>query len=241
MAWGLVWAPLHVQQRAEPLGVQPVVRPGSESSWPTVPGRPFSVKREGCCKGSPASGGQEPGVGGATASHALISSPAPTTEPPLGRPDAPHDPLSLTHRTAPRRAKPRGPQPPLRKQLRTILFLSSPQRIVTNFQVPRLPAPSIAPAPVSAIWFPAPRSRLGHPAAFSLSAKDKTLLAPTPAGPPTSLHPRPSPPVPGRLPWPRLQVGPRFVAGPEEGSEYTALPGLAPKHALFREIAHILT
>lgn len=51
LAWGLVWAPLHVQQRAEPLGVQPVVRPGSESSWPTVPGRPFSVKREGAGRG----------------------------------------------------------------------------------------------------------------------------------------------------------------------------------------------
>lgn len=172
--------------------IQPVVRPGSESSWPTVPGRPFSVKREGCWKGSPASGGQEPGVGGATASHALISSPAPTTEPPLGRPDAPHDPLSLTQRTAPRRAKPRGPQPPLRKQLRTVLFLSSPQRTVTNFQVPRLPAPSIAPAPVSAIWFPAPRSRLGHPAAFPLSAKDETLLAPYLLGLPLPCTPSPA-------------------------------------------------
>lgn len=156
-------------------------------------------------------------MGGAPASHALISSPALTTEPPLGRPDAPHDPLSLTHRTAPRRAKPRGPQPPLRKQLRTVLFLSSPQRIVTNFQVPRLPAPSIAPAPVSAIWFPAPRSRLGHPAAFSLSAKDKTLLAPYLLGLPLPCTPKPSPPGPGASPFARASGGTPVPGGPRGG------------------------
>ena len=69
---------------------------------------------------------------------------------------------------------------------------------------------------------------MGHPPAFCLSAKGKTLLAPRPLGLPLPCTPSPAHPVSGHLPWPRLQVGPRFLAGPEEGSEYTALPRLPP-------------
>lgn len=144
---------------------------------------------------------------GATPNHKS----ALTSGQPLGTPDPPQDQLSLTHYTAPTRSEATWAEGLLQKHPRMVLLLSSTQRTKMSFQVP------------------CPQH---HP---SVPCQRHLDSWPHPCWAPQFLHLQPSPPSPW-APLLGLQVGPSFLVGPEEGSEYTALPNLLPNRPFLKKL-----